>query len=238
MGASIHSPAQVNVILNVAPSVSARGSRPTPSSGLEALLPTLKVISQDRSSSVSEDIEVLDLARRRAVFQESDIHELDWLRLKASLKEASTASIDVHSLSEQHHDAQFFVAAVRGLLGATEKPSVLVVLTTPVAFESGEDLERVSGEGLANSHVFYIRYRAPVAFVPPFASQRGGRGRGARIGDPMSGARARREVVDQLAPTLKPLNPKIFDVETPEQMAKALIEIEKTLVTLNGQSSR
>ncbi len=237
--AAVHSPVQMNVILNIAPSVPMRGSRPAPSSGLDALLPTLKVISQTQSSSISEKIDVLDLARRRAVFQQSGVHDLDWLRLKASLEEASTASIDVHSLSEQHHDAQFFVATVRRLLGATEKPSVLVVLTTPVAFESGEDLAPISPEGLPNTEVFYIRYRVPVTFVPPFAPQRGGWGRGARMGgDRMSGRTAHREVIDQLASTLKPLNPKIFDVETSEQMTRALIEIEKALLVPDGQYSR
>jgi hypothetical protein len=34
------------------------------------------------------------------------------------------------------------------------------------------------------------------------------------------------------------LAPKVFDVETPEQMTKALTEIEKSLLTINGQSSR
>jgi len=129
--ASVLSPARVNVILNVAPSVPAPGSRRTQSGDLAALLPTLKVISQTGSSSLSERVELLDLARRRAVFDQNDVHalDLDWPRLKASLGEANTASIDVHSLSERHHDAQFFVSQVRNLLRTSEEPCVLVVLT-------------------------------------------------------------------------------------------------------------
>jgi hypothetical protein len=76
---------------------------------------------------------------------QEEVRDLDWPRLKASLGEANTASIDIHSLAERHHDAQFFVSQVRSLIRSSEKPCVLVVLTTPVAFESGEDLERATG---------------------------------------------------------------------------------------------
>jgi hypothetical protein len=142
--ASLHSPTRVNIVLNVAPSVPVQESRPTPSGGLAALLPTLKALSQIGSSSLSEYVELLDLARRRAPFHQNEVHDLDWPELKRSLGEANTASIDVHSLTERHHDAQFFVSEVRSLLRASDRPSVLVVLTTSVAFESGEDLKPVS----------------------------------------------------------------------------------------------
>jgi len=56
---------------------------------------------------------------------------------------------------------------------------VLVVLTKPVAFESGEDLEPVSLESLPACGVVYIRYRAPVQSASPFDRQMGGRARGA-----------------------------------------------------------
>jgi hypothetical protein len=196
------------------------------------------VISQTGSSSLSERVELLDLARRRAVFYQNDVYALDWPRLKASLGEANTASIDVHSLSERHHDAQFFVSQVRNLLRTSEEPCVLVVLTKPVAFESGEDLEPVSLESLPACSVVYIRYRAPVRSVPPFDRQMGERGRGARVGGPMTRNRPPQDVIDQLEATLKPLSPKVFDVETPEQMTKALADIEKALLTADGQSSR
>ena len=182
---------------------------------------------------------MLDLARRRAVFHQDDVHDLDWPRLKAALGEANTASIDVHSLSERHHDAQFFVSQVRKLLRASEEPCVLVVLTKPVAFESGEDLEPVSLESLPACRVIYIRYRAPMQRDPaPMVRPMGGRGRGPRMGGPTTRNRPPQDVVDQLEPTLKPLRPKVFDVETPEQTTRALAEIEKALLTTGGRSSR
>ena len=236
---SVNSPARVNVILNVAPSAPAPGSRRSHSGDLAALLPTLKAISQTGSASLSEHVELLDLARRRAVFHQDEVHDLDWPRLKAALGEANTASIDVHSLSERHHDARFFVSQVRKLLRASEEPCVLVVLTKPVAFESGEDLEPVSLESLPACRVIYIRYRAPMQRdTAPMVRPMGGRGRGPRMGGPTTRNRPPQDVVDQLEATLKPLRPKVFDVETPEQMTRALAEIEKALLASGGRSSR
>jgi len=238
--ASVDSPARLNIILNVAPSAAAPGSRHSPSGEMAALLPSLKAISEAGSSSISEHAEVLDLARRREVFHQDEVQDLDWPSLKTSLGEANTASIDVHSLSERHHDAQFFVSEVRKLLRASDKPDrpcVLVVLTKPVAFESGEDLEPVSLEALPACRVIYIRFHAPVERVRP-VEQMGGRGRGGRMGGGMARTQRSIEPLDQLEATLKPLNPKVFDVETPEQMTKALAEIEKALLASNGRSSR
>jgi hypothetical protein len=233
----VHSPARVNVILNVALSVPAPGSRRDYGGGLPALLPTLKAISQTGSSSLSEHVELLDLARQRAAFHQDEVYDLDWPRLKASLAEANTASIDVHSLSDRHHGAQFFVSQVRSLIRASEKPCSLIVLTTPVAFESGEDLAPVSLEALPACRVVYIRYRAPAELVRLFVRDMGGRGRGTRMGGPMAGNRLLPDF-DQLEATLKPLSPKVFDVGTPEEMARALAEIEKGLLTSGEQSSR
>jgi hypothetical protein len=236
--AAVHSPARLNVILNVAPSEPVPGSHPRPNADLAALLPTLKVLSETGSPSISEYVALPDLSRRRTVFHQDEVHDLDWPRLEASLREASTASIDVHSLSGRKDDAQFFVSEVRKLLRASDKPSVLVVLSAPVAFESGEDLEPISLEALPNCRVIYIRYRPPPD--PHVLGQEiRGRGRGQRMGGPMTGGpgpmirnHPSQNIVDQLEGTLKPLSPKVFDVDAPEQMTKALVEIEKALLAL------
>lgn len=228
--ASVHAPARLNVVLNVVPAAQVPGSRSSSSRDLSALLPTLKVISQTGSSSIAERVELLDLARQRTVFQQSDGHDLDWPRLKESLGEANTASIDVHSLSGQRHDAQFFVSQVRRIIRASNGPCVLVVLTKSVAFASREDLEPISIEGLPACRVFYIRYRpSPRYGMPPFRRPpMGDRDRNVPMGAPRPRYRAPVEV-DQLEATLRPLSPKVFDVEIPEQIAKAIVEIEKEL---------
>lgn len=227
---SVHTPVRLNIVLNVAPAAMVPGSRSSSSRDLSALLPTLKALSQSGSPSVAEYVELLDLARRRAVFSQADGHELDWPRLKESLGEANTASIDVHSLADQHHDAQFFVSQVRKLIRASDGACVVAVLSKSVAFESGEDLDPISLEGLPACHVVYIRFH--VLLRPPqiFEPRRGlGGGRGGMRDGAIPRAHPPLEAIDQLEHTLKPLNPKVFDVETPEQITKAIAEIEKDL---------
>lgn len=215
---------RIDVILNVS-------AHRANTADLAALIPTVKAISQTGSSVISERVELLDLARRRAAFVQNDAHDLDWPRLKDALAESDTASIDVHSLSARTQNAQFFVSQVRSVLRASQQPCVLVVLTPPVAFESGEDLEPVSAEALPACRVFYLRYRAPFPQTRPIDPRSGGMGRGSHRGaGSMYGPRPQ-QTVDQLEPTLKPLNPKVFDVETAEQITKALIEIHKALFT-------
>jgi len=235
---SVHSPARLAVILNVAPSLPESGSRSTPSNGMGALLPVLKALSETGSPALSESVDLLDLGRRRDVFHQDAVIDLDWPRLKTSLGDADTASIDLHSLADRHHDAQFFVSEVRRIFRAFDKPSVLVVLTTAVAFESGEDLDPISLEALPTSRVFYIRYRSPIQSVRPVGPQMGGRGRGGRMGGGPMMNQTPHGVVDRLEATLKPLRPKVFDVETPEQMTKAFKEIRNSLATLDGQAAR
>ena len=231
---SVHSAARLSVVLNIAPSESALGSRHRHGGELGALLPTLKVLSETGSANISEHVELLDLSRRRSVFHQSDGQPLDWGLLKPSLGLANTASIDVHSLSGRQQDAQFFVSQVRRILRASDTPCVLVVLTTPVAFDSGEDLQPISLEALPASRVVYIRYRPPIERLRPYDPRMSGR-RG-RMGG--GGMRIPLPDLDQLESTLKPLKPKVFDVESPEQMTKALAETARALEALSTSSSR
>lgn len=222
--AGIQTATPLNVVLNLCP-------KP----GLAALLPTLKFISETGPEGPSEHIELLDLARHHSVFQ-SD-HGLEWPVLKTSLAAASTASIDVQSLSDSHHDAQFFVTQVRRIIRASDKPSVVVILSAPIAFAAGEDLTPISLESLPRCRAFYIRYQGePERFGNRYGqpqSTGGIRGRGMHIGRTVQAGRPL--LPDKLAATLKPLNVKIFDVETPEDITKALTEIQKALA---NQASR
>lgn len=225
--APVHTPAQLNVIMNFLPSGHAA------SGSLAALLPSLKVIASPGSSSISEHIALVDLSRRKTVYEQSDGQELDWPKLKSSLKEANTASIDIHELSDRQDNAQYFVSEVRRLIrtSPTDRPCVLAVLTKPVGFDSGEDLSPISLEALPPCRVVYIRYHAEPA-TRAVVPQMGGMGRRSRMGTgPRMGGQSpvSREPFDQLAATLKPLNPKIIDVEEPDQVTKALIEISKAI---------
>jgi hypothetical protein len=87
-------------------------------------------------------------------------------------------------------------------------PRVVIVLSSTVFFEPGVEMHPIRLASRPDVTVFYIRYHLrPVIFVDPT-------GRPRRV----SAARAD----DELAPLLKPLAPRMFDVATPEQFRKTL----------------
>ena len=216
-------PAHIHVVVNVAVAPEARRSR---SPNLGPLIATLKSISQSGSEAVKVDAKWLDLSRRKVVYQQDGGRELDWPAMKESLSDSGSGTIDVKALSQRFQDAQFFVREVGKVLRRAEGAEgacAVVVLTNPVAFEPGEDLHPISLESKTGCKVFYIRYVAP----PPIRPM-AGPGFGGSYGYP--GARRRLESrFDQLEGTLKPLKPRVFDVETPEQMTRALAEIAAAL---------
>ena len=123
--------------------------------------------------------------------------------------------IDVHSLENRGQNAQFFVTEVSRRIAT----GVLIVLSSPVAFDHGEDLHPIQLANGVNCRVFYIRYhsrqmRLPSApLVPGPASGR------RHMPSTYSAAGAE---LDSLEQTLKPLKPRLFDVYSPEQFRKAL----------------
>ena len=203
--AAIHAPARLDVILNVSAAPYRPGSRHAPSSGLSVLLPSLKVFAQTGSPSIAEHVVLLDLSRRKTIFDQNDVHDLDWPSLRESLKQANTASIDLHSLETNQNDAQFFVTQVRRVLrSSAEESCVLVILTQPVEFESGEDRTPISTEALPPCHVFYLRFYAALAPPRSFDSPDArGLGRHMGMSGPRMGGPIAAEAFDQLESTLK-----------------------------------
>jgi hypothetical protein len=231
-------PAQISVLVNLSPSERLSRSQQVPERNLGALLPALKVISQITVPSGSLSVALLDLARRRVTFHQDDLHNMDWPALKDSLTEADSGTIDVKSLEDRHHKAEFFeaevarriTAAPKEKLSGSQPPArVLIVLSSPVEFESGEDLQPIRLTPDPDCRVFYIRYHPPVV-APVVPVPAAARGRRQRPGYP---SRNFREIqTDQLEPTLKPLAPQLFDVETPEQFRKALATILNEISSL------
>jgi hypothetical protein len=210
-------PVGIELLVNLTPSEQASAMR-RQSRALGALIPALKVISQVDARNGSLNISALDLARRRVCFEQDRVRDLDWSRLRASLAQADTNVIDVHSLENRGQNAQFFVTEVSRRIAGAEPPHILIVLSGPVVFDRGEDLHPIHVTNDLNCRVFYIRYhsrlRPPAGSILPRPAT-------GRHSIPPTRSAAGAEM-DSLEQTLKPLKPRLFDVYSAEQFRKAL----------------
>ncbi len=225
-----HEPVHVDLIVNLTPSEQLTGSTGVQNRNLGVLLPVTKVLAQVDWGNATFSLALLDLARRRVTYQENG-GGLDWSKAAGSLSEVNPGLIDVKSLEQRQFSAQFFVDEIGRRIGSAKGPApggsrVLIVLSSLVRFASGQELRPIALDGPAGTKVFYIRYRPAPRII---------------VGRPVDPDLRRRRAddlradlmsrFDQLEPLLKPLDPRLFDVSTPEQFRKALAtilgEIEK-----------
>jgi hypothetical protein len=216
-------PARIDVIVNLTPSEKASGSERIQGRNLGALLPALKAIAAVDRRNASLNVALLDLSRQRVLFHQDDVSALDWSGMRDALTGQDPGKIDLKSLENRGHDAAFFVTEVRRRLGAgpEEQARALVVLSSPVAFERGEDLEPIRLTSAPDCRVFYFRCRPQTILQPP--QEEPARGRRPGFVRPIRFGPGPQ--IDQLEPTLKPLAPRLFDIETPEQFRKALAAV-------------
>jgi hypothetical protein len=206
-------PMQVDLIANLTPSERLMGSNRVQNRTLGALLPATKVLSQVEWRNVTFGLTVLDLARQRVTWSQENGQGLDWSNARASFAEINPGIIDVKSLEKRAHSAEFFLDEIRRRISAPKRPQAVIILSGAVEFETVQEVRPVSLNIPSNTRVFYIRYQP----LPPIFYSRPGGG--------FSQRRRFVPVVDQLEPLLKPLEPRLFDVATPEQFRKALAAV-------------
>jgi hypothetical protein len=231
-------PVRVEVLVNMTPSERLAGSSRAQNRNLGALIPALKAISQIDVHGGAMNVELLDLSRQRVTFHQDDVRTLDWPAMRAGLTEAKPGVIDIQSLEHRKENAGFFVSEVSRIVerSASAPARALIVLSGPVEFEGGQDLQPIAVTPPPGLRVYYIRYRVPPPrFIvrddpndvtgrqPPMMRGGGRNGRGPQGNLP--GGPFRPVIVDQLEGTIKPLTPRLFDVNTAEEFRKALAAI-------------
>jgi hypothetical protein len=226
-----HRPVRVEILVNASPLSTGEPSltEQINNRSLTSLIPALKVIAHMDVRNGTLNVALLDLTAQQVIFQQDAVHDLDWPKLARALKQAGSDLIDVHALENRQQNAQFFVAQVsRRIEGgapsvAAEPLPILIVLSGPMAFGSGENLHPIELDSKPDAEVFYIRYHSlpPQPATNPFREEPGRRRR-TPMSQPRRAPVATTEPVDSLERTLKPLQPHVFDVYTPEQFRKAL----------------
>jgi len=225
-----HEPVHVDLVVNLTPSDLLAGSNRVQNRNLEVLLPTTKVLSQVDWGETTVNLAWLDLSRRRVTYRQDNIHGLDWSKAAGSLSELNPGIVDVKSLEKRQYTAEFFLDEIRRRIAAAKgsgprRTPVVIILSSSVRFESGQEIHPIALDGPTDARVFYIRYQPPPRIIfGPSAAPTGRQRR--RLPD--GGLSTRPDFVaqtDQLEPLLKPLEPRLFEVTTPEQFRKALATI-------------
>jgi len=215
---------RIDLLVNVSSSEPPEGAKTAKASNLAVILPALKVISQMDVRNGTMNVALLDLARHSVSDEQDSVRELDWRKIRAGLKEANPNVIDVHSLEKREQNAQFFVSEVRRRLAnsSAEALPVLIVLSGPMSFQGGENLRPIDLGKSPDYRVFYIRYHMPPVrpVLSPFPVPLGPQRRNGPAGPALHPVPL--EPPDSLERTLKPLEPRLFDVDSPEQFRKAL----------------
>ena len=223
-----HEPVHVNLVVNLTPSEEFTGSTRVQNRTFGLLLPATKVLSQVDWGNTAFSLALLDISRRRVTYQQDstpdprdNTHGLDWSKAGSSLAEVKPGIIDVRSLEKRQYSAEFFLNEIRRRIGASDGPGprrthVLIVLSGPVRFESGQEVHPLALDSPTDAKVFYIRYHPAPRITPGRSGGRYQRGDMRADYGPQ---------FDQLEPLLKPLEPRLFEVGTPQQFRKALAAI-------------
>ena len=223
-------PVRVEVLMNASPSGPSRGLNTGTANNrnLANLVPALKVLSQMDVAGGSLHITLLDISNRRVIFEQDAVHQLDWTRLRQALTEADPNKIDVHSLEHRGQNAPYFIQQVRERLassgspaGANEPLHVLIVLAAPMTLDSGEKIRANEVDAKSQGLLYFVRYHLPPERLPlgfDSLARMGPR----RYPGSMQQPAAQPEAFDSLQSVLKPLQPRVFDVYSPDQFRKAL----------------
>lgn len=218
---------RVDVIANVSPSEQPVGRRRTMPWRPGILVPTLKVVSQTRVRPGTMNVDLLDVLRRKVLFHQTSVRDLDWDAMRPALSETSAGVIDVKALEDRKHDLAFLIAELnKRIEGVDTQPLAMILISNPVEFESTQSLDSGRLIQCRSCRLFYVRVRPPL--IPgaqgPMAPPRGGRRMGGGgMGRPIPSYFE--NAVDHIEPALKPLAPRVFDISSPEQLRKALAAI-------------
>lgn len=223
LAAEARRPLEIEILVNLTPSERASASTRARNRNLSVLLPALKTLSQISWGQMPVRVTLLDLSRQRVAFEQENVRRLNWRQARASLAEINPGMIDVKALENRKSNARFFAAEVGRRLagGAGAAPKVVIVLSSPTGFEAGQDLRPVEAVARRDgSKLFYFRYQpaVPVGFA---GGGRAGARRGAD-GVLLPPRSSNGPLSDDLAPLLKPLDPRLYDVTSPMEFRRAL----------------
>lgn len=170
---------------------------------LSNMITSLKTLSEVDVGDGTRDVVVLDLARLRKSFEQTELGPLDWPNLKAALQDTESGVIDVQSLQKRTSQAAFLRdeledrVVMRGDPATPKKKDsrcVTILVSTYMNFESRREPIAAAVPGNGVCYLYYLRY-------------------------------ATFSQTDDVERILKPLHPRVLDIKTPDDLRRAIAMI-------------
>ena len=149
----------------------------------------------------------LDLVQQEVVYDEADVHGVDWPNFNKALKKAHTPSVSAKALQQSKNSGAFFREFLNQRI-EDEAPDplmmrILIVVSTSQLFEHGSDLTPLQIEGDCHCRVYHLRFRLN-----------------------------NNDVFDEIEKIIKPLRPKTFNLASPKEFRRAIADILSDLEKL------
>lgn len=158
-------PIRLEVLADFTASDVFRGSKTLYSNYLGAALPTLKTFSQIDVRNGTLDVEALDLARQEVTFQQDNLKEIDWARLKQALSGTHPSVVSVDALSDKHPGPKLLRDEVMRRIksrpaSSNEALRVFVLISSPLGLYSFAAVKSELLPERCSCLIYYLEYDA------------------------------------------------------------------------------
>ena len=163
-----HRPVHLTVVANLESSEALTSFR-AKDADIRLVLPYLKVLSAIQGPNLKKTFSLLDVIRRRVLFHQPEVDQLDWKRLSAAIQGVNPGLIDQKALASQQDMASFFINEVAGGFSPDDAPGarVVVVLTGAMTFATRQNLPEIEIKSQPRDRLIYVRMRN----LPSFPTQ-------------------------------------------------------------------
>jgi len=232
-------PLRVEIIANTSGSDGESGAAERRSLGFA--ITGLKLFAQLGVANGTLHLTALDIPRRKILFEQEEVHSIDWAGLRTALDSIDPVTISVQALQGRKENAAFFRNTVMDKLrerfrerapaanagagnGGSASPAaprplrVFIIVSPALMFARGTDMTPVPAEACDDCRVYLLRRYSwtPLAYESAFPS--GGRRR--RFGSPWIPRSHFSD--DQLHRLLKPLAPRTFNIYDAGDLRQAM----------------
>jgi len=201
-------PLDIEILVNFSPTKQYSGRLVPYYLNIEQMTGALKPLTELRPTNGTVRVTGFDLNARRVIFEQENLTELDWPRLRAAVAARNPRVVSVEELASNKQTAAFFrdLLAERLRAGAgrrtpadpkTQAPPhrVFIVLSSYILFPQGTDLTRVKAPPDCDCRVYYLRFRLW------------------------------RADWDELGGVMKRLKPRRFEIRSPRDLRRAIATI-------------